>query len=529
MIDRPAPIRHTLRVRAPGAVTAVGAAVAGVAASYASAGASPGFVAGPIANLLARRLPGVVITGAILLLGDLGHTLNVVTAVAIAILILAGTTVTARWLTDRLVERGETWLATGRPRWAPDAVGVEPEWVTGAGSAVLAGAFAVVVAAAITGATGPSLLTGVATGAVVALGAVAHQVPSDGGRLDDVRPGRRRILATVIAGLSVGVAGYLLGRRPTPGPTGDVPAAIDTSETAPLLSKASERSLDVTGLEPLVSESFYEVDINSVNPEVSLADWSLTIRGAVESERTFTVRDLRRFEASHRFVTLRCVGEQLNGHKMDNALWTGVPMMRVLEAAGLEFDDCCVMLRAVDNYYEEFPLAALRNGFLAYGMNGEVLPRAHGYPVRALVPGHWGEINVKWLTDIEVLESPEDGYWESRGWHGTGPVNTVAKLHVVNEREETIQVGGHAYAGTRSVSAVEVSTDGGDRWHEARLSDPLPGADVWRQWEHTYEPPDGPHEVVVRAIDGTGTVQPEQRSSPFPSGPSGWVYRSIDP
>jgi DMSO/TMAO reductase YedYZ molybdopterin-dependent catalytic subunit len=226
-------------------------------------------------------------------------------------------------------------------------------------------------------------------------------------------------------------------------------------------------------------------------------------------------------------VTLRCVGERLNGRKMDTALWTVVPMTDLLDRAGVG-ENCCVMLRAADDYYEEFPVAALRDGVLAYRMNGESLPRKHGAPVRALIPGHWGEINVKWLTEIEILDEPAEGYWEERGWHGTGPVNTVAKLHAVNRQNGVIEVAGHAYAGTRGVSAVEVSTDGGDTWAEATLSERLPGDDVWRQWAYEYESPGTGHEVVVRAREADGTLQPSDRTDAFPSGPTGWVSRELD-
>jgi hypothetical protein len=186
------------------------------------------------------------------------------------------------------------------------------------------------------------------------------------------------------------------------------------------------------------------------------------------------------------------------------------------------------MLHATDGYYQEFPLSALEDGFLAYGMNGETLPRGHGYPARVLIPGHWGEINVKWVTEIEVLDEEAQGYWEERGWHGTGPVKTVAKLHLVERLDGgRVRVGGHAYAGTRGISGVEVSTDGGESWTDARLSEPLPGEDVWRQWMHEYDAPDSAHDVVVRAIEDDGTVQPAEETDPFPSGPSGWVTRTV--
>jgi hypothetical protein len=234
-------------------------------------------------------------------------------------------------------------------------------------------------------------------------------------------------------------------------------------------------------------------------------------------------------ESREEFVTLRCVGESLNGRKTDTALWTVVDVAPLLERAGAP-EECCVMLHAADGYFVEFPREALETGMLAYGMNGRDLPRGHGAPVRALIPGHWGEVNTKWLSEIEVLEEPADGYWEQRGWHGTGPVETVAKLHATNRLSDgRVEVGGHAYAGTRGVDRVEVSTDGGETWTDADLSAPLPGEDVWRQWVYRYEPPEEPHEVVVRAVDGEGRLQPEEESGAFPSGPTGWVSQTVRP
>jgi len=121
-----------------------------------------------------------------------------------------------------------------------------------------------------------------------------------------------------------------------------------------------------------------------------------------------------------------------------------------------------------------------------------------------------------------------DGYWEQRGWHGTGPVNTVAKLWSTTTLDSgAIELAGHAYAGTRGIDRVEVSTDGGSTWRHAELSERLPGDDVWRQWRHEFDP-DGSHEVVVRAIDGEGTVQPEARSDAYPSGATGWVRQTVN-
>jgi DMSO/TMAO reductase YedYZ molybdopterin-dependent catalytic subunit len=349
-----------------------------------------------------------------------------------------------------------------------------------------------------------------------------------------VDPDRRSALGALVAAVAFGALGVRLGERDG-GSSVAAPGEFGGEETAALLDRASERSLDVAGLEPLVSESFYNVQYSSVSPTIDPDDWSLSVAGSVDEEVTVDYEDLRGMESRHEFVTLRCVGESLNGKKMDTALWETVPVAPLLEEAGLGEEDCCVMARAADDFYEEFPLSALRDARIAYAMNGEALPRGHGAPARLLVPGHWGEINVKWLTELEILEQEAEGYWEERGWHGTGPVETVAKLHAVDTDGEGVEVAGHAYAGTRGISRVEVSTDGGETWTDARLSEPLPGADggaaedAWRQWAYRYDPPEGNHEVVARAYDGDGTLQPETERDAFPSGPTGWVSRTVSP
>ena len=490
-------------------LVAQAAGAAAVAGSYAGAGFTPEFVVAPISDLVVALTPGVVVTWAIQTLGSFGQQLSLLLALALTVGLFALATLAAVLLADRFS-------------------------VPAAPVTALAG---LAVALALTGAFLSSVAAGVAAAVVVAISRVGT------GRADAAdgsSAARRRVLQAFASAFAVGGVGAVLGdRRTVSAVTGDrvasvpegEPAGIETDADADaqgLLDDAAAKSLDVSGLEGLVSDQFYQVDINSVNPVVDAEEWSLRLTGAVAEERTFDYDDLTSLDAERRFVTLRCVGEGLNGKKMDTALWTGVPVTDLLDWDELP-EQCCVMVRAVDDYFEEFPLAALEDAFLAYGMNGESLPRGHGHPVRLLVPGHWGEINVKWVSEIEVLEQKANGYWEKRGWHGTGPVETVAKLHAVNHLDgNRVQIGGHAYAGTRGIRKVEVSTDGGDSWREATLSDPLPGTDVWRQWEHTYEA-DGAHEAVVRATDGTGTLQPREQSKPFPSGPTGWVSKRIEP
>ena len=560
----------------PGAtlVTALLAGIAGVVGSYAFAGYTEAFVAAPITSSLTERMPAALLRfaigpvtqfGQLFGIEHLGQQLNLLLAMTLAAGLFASLTLAA--------------LATGK-RLANGFVSVG-----------VAGALVWISAAVLTGSPAPALGAGLGAGAVVAIGTFARWLgePED----TSVSGERREVLGGLASALGVGLVGYVLGNRGTSTGTTRAAASADRSdgtndagdatdgatagddsggdasnaenaesaegdETAEntenaenagdnadartveqYLAEAERRSLDVDGLEELISgEDFYEVDIQNVNPNVPAEEWSLSVTGAVGNELELSYDDVTSMDRELRYGTLRCVSDTLNGSNMDNDLWTGVPMERLLE--GVDPQGKFVMLRSTDGYYEEFELDTLMGSFLAYGKNGGPLPQAHGYPARALVPGHWGEISVKWLDEIEVLDGPQKGFWEKRGWHGTGPVNTVAKLHATNRLDDgRIQVAGHTYAGTRGIKRVEVSTDGGGTWNRATLSEPLPSGtaapqsaetaeNAWRQWAYTYESPGSEHEVVVRAIDGTGDLQPrDNKDSPFPNGAAGWVSKTV--
>jgi DMSO/TMAO reductase YedYZ molybdopterin-dependent catalytic subunit len=524
----------------PAVVTALLAGVAGVAGSYALAGYTQRFVAQPILSFLVQNMPAPLLQFAIgpvtqfgqsIGIGHLGQKLNLLFAITLGTILFGSLTLAA--------------LATGR-RLDSTVVSVG-----------LTGVLVWFAATVLTSVSTAALGAGVASAIVVAVGALAT---TTGSATDtSVSRGRREVLGSFASAVGVGVIGYLLGTRSAS--TTQSAASFDTSAgdaggagngsggnasnsggsantIEQYLNAAEQRSFDIDNLEGLVSgEDFYEVDIKNINPQVNADDWSLSITGAVENEVEISYDELTSMEREFRFATLRCVSDTLNGKKMDNDLWTGVPMPRLLQKANPQGK--YVMLRSVDSYYEETELETVQDGFLAYGKNGGPLPRDHGNPARAVIGGHWGEISVKWIDELEILEQPQKGFWEKRGWVGTGPVNTVAKLHATNTLDDgRVQVAGHTYAGTRGIKRVEVSTDGGSTWNRAELTKPLPAGtsvqdansakNAWQQWQYTYQPPGGEHEVVVRAIDGTGTVQPkDNKNSPYPNGAAGWVSKTV--
>ncbi|XVH33686.1 molybdopterin-dependent oxidoreductase (plasmid) [Haloferacaceae archaeon DSL9] len=501
-------------MKRPGSRAAVSALAgfAAVAGSFAVSGLTPSFVAAPVGAFVVATTPAAIVAFAIEELGFLGETLAFAAGVALTVGLFAVANYLALLVSDAGGSRSSAPSGVVGPAAVAVATGLLAWYLVATVRSTLAAAIA-------------------ATGFVLLASTVIRPTDPEG-TVDGVR---RRVLALSLGVLGFGVVSYLFGSRQSSGTDRDFPTAFD-ADVAALRTQAAAKELAIEGIPGLVSEidEFFEVDINSVDPTVRADDWILSVTGEVASERTLTYDELVDGDVRTAYDTLRCVGEQLNSTLLDNAIWTVVPVAPILERAQPAGGCECVMVRAADGYYQQFPLAAMERGYLAFGMNGEVLPREHGYPVRLLIPGHWGEINVKWVTEVEILDEAVDGYWEERGWNGTGPVNTIAKLWTVTDLGDgRWQVGGHAYAGIRGIETVEVSTDGGDSWTDAELSEPLDPEtvlgerDAWRQWRYTWEPPDGETEVVVRAIDGEGTVQPREEASPFPNGSSGWVRETI--
>jgi hypothetical protein len=167
-----------------------------------------------------------------------------------------------------------------------------------------------------------------------------------------------------------------------------------------------------------------------------------------------------------------------------------------------------------------------RDTMLCVGMNGEPLPLIHGFPVRMLTPGLYGYAGAaKWITELELTTfAGVDAYWVRRGWSARGPVRTASRIDkpqpFARVAPGPVTVAGVAWAQRRGIRSVEVRVDDGD-WNTAELL-PVPSVDTWVQWRWSWAADPGPHTVTVRATDGTGAVQVEQRATPFPDGATGW-------
>ena len=486
-------IERTCTAVFAGALGVVGGSVAGGSVAVVS----------PAFDLLVSTTPDVIVNATLEALGSRAEQLLFAVAICATGLFLAAVAYAATQLGDRLT----------------------------ADSGLLSPISAAVVGIVTMGVATDSIGAAIGVGIGVAVGVAAD--PGGYTLPDGVeRPDRRRTLGLVAGTVGTVLPAAILGRVFS----GDTPPVepIDLDErdrdaVDSYLAAADAREFDLPGSPGLVSRigEFYTVDINYRPPNVVREEWTLSIDGELDRPQTFDFESLSAEPFVTEPATLRCIGEPIDGSLMDTAIWTGVPLSRLLDRAGLRGEHAVV--HGVDGYYERLPVSLLEDALLVVAMNGQSLPREHGYPVRIAIPGTWGKINTKWIERIEILSEPGEGYWTNRGWNGTAPMRIVAKVGTVERTERGILVGGHAYAGRRGISAVELSIDGGESWTDAELSEPVDAdaAAVSRQWRYEWISERREYDVVVRAIDGDGEMQDGTESGPFPDGASGWVTRRV--
>jgi DMSO/TMAO reductase YedYZ molybdopterin-dependent catalytic subunit len=291
-------------------------------------------------------------------------------------------------------------------------------------------------------------------------------------------------------------------------------------------------------------------------PDLDAAGWRLRIIGAVDNSLNLSYADLRAMPARSATVTMECAGNgrsflkpkskgvQWDMGAVSTAEWTGVPLAALLDRAGVKSNAVEVILEGADQgdpqkdaappgnvaFARSLPLAKARRAevLLAYRMNGVDLPKAHGFPVRAIVGGWYGMASVKWLTRIIVTDKPFFGFdqtidyavWEQRDGLPTLTAITAMDPKALIARPtagEKIAAGnayrihGAAWAGEQEIDRVEVSTNGGRSWSAATLlAEAIPLA--WRLWEYPWRPAaQGQHILMARAYDKSGRAQPLER------------------
>ncbi|HEY6329577.1 MAG TPA: molybdopterin-dependent oxidoreductase [Blastocatellia bacterium] len=277
------------------------------------------------------------------------------------------------------------------------------------------------------------------------------------------------------------------------------------------------------------NDRFYTVTKNVVDPEVLKPVWRLQVTGMVERSRDYAFEDLKSLPGIDQETTLMCISNWVGGGLMSNAIWKGVPLRSLIEAAGPKQGIYKVFFRAVDGYTDSILYEKAMNPttMVAYEMNGEPLPAHHGYPVRIIVPGMFGEKNVKWVTRIELVDYDRKGFYETQGWGPTFVVPTRARFDFPYYDQtvpfaSSITLKGVGFGGDQGVSRVEVSIDGGSSWVDTRLD--YPGTKLsWALWSYDWHPAvPGDYKLVVRATDGTGAVQTAKERGTAPDGATGY-------
>ena len=355
----------------------------------------------------------------------------------------------------------------------------------------------------------------------------------DGRRAEMPAWGRRRFIGTSLALIGVAAGSGLIGRalldrgrlaaasqaRPLPEPITAAP------------SPPAGSSLAVDGITSIVTpnEQFYRIDTALLVPRPNLADWRLAVTGLVEREFELTYDELLAMELHDQYVTIACVSNQVGGDLVGNALWRGVRLKELLERAGLLPEATQIVGRAVDGFTVGFPvahaLAAGRESLVAVGMNREPLPADHGFPARLIVPGLFGYVSAtKWLAEIELTTwTGFDAYWVPLGWSKEGPILTQSRIDVPPNGARLAAgptaIAGVAWAPDRGINGVEVQVDE-DGWTPAELSTPISDA-TWVQFSASWDAVAGDHFLRVRAIDGDGEIQTDERTAPDPDGARG--------
>jgi len=247
--------------------------------------------------------------------------------------------------------------------------------------------------------------------------------------------------------------------------------------------------LNGAGITPITpNDKFYTVTKNVIDPRISSANWNLTVDGAVTNPQTFDLAAMRARPATTQETTLMCISNPVGGGLESNAMWTGVPLADLLTAARPAGTPAEVLLTAADGYTDTFSFAKAMDPttLLAYQMNGVDVPDRHGFPVRLVVPGMYGEKNLKWITKVEVVTEEAKGFYEKQGWGPDFVVPTRSRITSLGSgaqvgRGGIVPVAGTALGGDRGISRVEVSTDDGRTWTDATIT--YPGTRLtWALW-----------------------------------------------
>jgi len=310
---------------------------------------------------------------------------------------------------------------------------------------------------------------------------------------------------------------------------------------------------------------------------VDLKTWRLHVEGNVQKPLALSFPDLAsRFRSAAIAAVNQCSGNgrsrlqprvaggQWGNGAMGNAVWTGVKLRDILDAASVKGGSVQVQFEGLERglgpkglgsnlFQKSLDLSnpVIDECIVAYSMNNEPLPMLNGFPARLIVPGYFATYWMKSLSAIRVLTAPDDNFWMKAAYRipdtprGTttpedmksGKVNTIpiarmpVRSFLISPDGSTkipagfpVRLRGIAFSGYAGIKRVEVSTDGGAKWTEAPL-----GVDAgdysFRTWSLDWAPKAaGRYQVAVRATDENGNIQPDEGVW----NPGGYLWNKIE-
>jgi len=317
--------------------------------------------------------------------------------------------------------------------------------------------------------------------------------------------------------------------------------------------------------------------LDEIPNSVDLSAWRLGIEGRVARPVRFSFDDLlKQFQPASVAAVNQCSGNSRSklqprvpggqwGHgAMGNALWTGVRLRDLLEAAKVQPGALAVQVQGLDqgkgperngshDFLKSLDLkdSVIDEAIVAYAMNGEPLPLLNGFPIRLVVPGYFATYWVKGLTWIRALEQPDDNFWMKTGYRipdtprgattpeevkagkvKTVPINRMPVRSFIVAPDGSsklvaklpVTVRGIAFSGYGAVNKMEVSADGGKTWSAAELGEDH-GPYSFRTWSFAWAPAEpGRYALAARATDAKGNVQPDEAVW----NPGGYLWNRIE-
>jgi sulfane dehydrogenase subunit SoxC len=285
--------------------------------------------------------------------------------------------------------------------------------------------------------------------------------------------------------------------------------------------------------------SLHFVISHSGDPDIDPARHRLVIHGLVKRPLAFTLDALSRYPMVSRMAFLECGGNsaplfsnepvQANVQALHGLVscseWTGVMLSTLLDEAGIDPAAKWLIAEGADSLAlsRSVPITkALDDAMIALYQNGERLMPGNGYPIRLFLPGWEGNMNVKWLRRIKLVDAPAMSYYEARTYAPILPTGKAYQFYFLQEVKSFIthpspglalrgpgfyEISGIAYSANGRIAKVMVSADGGRSWAQAALQEPV-HSKAFTRFRVPWRWDGGPAVVQSRAWDEAGNVQP---------------------